>query len=123
MADTPAEVPVTDPSTGEIRMVPREGVKAFTEQTGWHVSTGEQREVAAANLESGSTGQQALAAGEQVVRTGTLGIVPGAEGWQQREKVLRRESPVVSAVAQGAGAIAPALATGGLAGGIAGGVG
>jgi len=123
MADTPAEVPVTDPSTGEIRMVPREGVKAFTEQTGWHVSTGEQREVAAENLESGSTGQQALAAGEQVVRTGTLGIVPGAEGWQQREKVLRRESPVVSAVAQGAGAIAPALATGGLAGGIAGGVG
>ncbi len=122
MAGT-AEVPVTNPTTGEIRMVPREGVKAFTDQTGWHVSTADQREVAAENLESGSTGQQALAAGEQVVRTGTLGLAPGMEGWQQREKVLRRESPVVSGLAQGAGAVLPAVITGGLAGGVAGAVG
>ena len=118
-----SEVPVRNPSTGEIRMVPREGVEAFTKQTGWHVSTAEQREVAAENLESGGTGQQALAAGEQAVRTGTLGAVPGFEGWQQREKVLRRESPVISGLAQGAGAVAPALLTGGLAGGLAGAVG
>src|SRR6187549_570263 len=123
MAGTEAEVPVTNPTTGEIRMVPREGVDAFTKQTGWHVSTADQRELAAENLESGSVGQQALAAGEQVVRTGTLGIAPGLEGWQQREKVLRRESPFISAAAQGVGAIAPALATGGLAGGIAGAAG
>ncbi len=122
MTDT-AEVPVRNPTTGEIRMVPREGVKAFTEQTGWHVPTADQREVAAENLESGSTGQQALAAGEQVARTGTLGLVPGFEGWEQREKVLRRESPVVSGLAQGAGAVAPALLTGGLAGGLAGAAG
>lgn len=123
MAGTEAEVPVTNPTTGEIRMVPREGVAAFQQQTGWHVATADQREVAAENLESGSAGQQALAAGEEAVRTGTLGIAPGFEGWQQREKVLRRESPVISAVAQGAGAIAPTLATGGIAGGIAGGLG
>ena len=118
-----AEVPVRNPTTGEIRMVPREGVEAFTKQTGWHVSTAEQREVAAENLESGGTGQQALAAGEQAVRTGTLGAVPGFEGWQQREKVLRRESPVISGLAQGAGAIAPAVLTGGIASGLAGAVG
>lgn len=117
------EVPVTNPTTGEIRMVPREGVQAFTQQTGWHVSTADQREVAAENLESGSTGQQALAAGEQAVRTGTFGAVPGMEGWQQREKVLRRESPVISGVAQGLGAVAPAVLTGGLAGGLAGAAG
>lgn len=104
-------------------MVPREGVDAFVKQTGWHVSTPEQRELAAENLESGSAAQQALAAGEQVVRAGTLGIAPGLEGWQQREKVLRRESPIISGVAQGVGAVAPALATGGLAGGLAGAAG
>src|SRR3990172_974875 len=118
-----ADVPVTNPTTGEIRMVPEEGVKAFTEQTGWHVSTAEQRQVGAENLESGSVGQQAIAAGEQAVRTGTFGIAPGLEGWEQREKVLRRESPVVSMAAQGVGAIAPALVTGGIAGGVAGGLG
>lgn len=123
MPSPAAEVPVTNPTTGEIRMVPREGVQAFTQQTGWHVSTADQREVAAENLESGSTGQQALAAGEQVVRTGTIGLVPGMEGWQQREKVLRRESPVISGLAQGAGAVLPAVVTGGLAGGVAGAVG
>ena len=96
-----AEVPVTNPTTGEIRMVPREGVKAFTEQTGWHVSTAEQREVQAENLESGSTGQQALAAGEQAVRTATLGLAPGMEGWQQRERVLRRQRPGKSGGVQG----------------------
>lgn len=122
MSDSP-EVPVTDPTTGDVRMVPREGVKAFTDQTGWHVATDEQRQVAAENLESGSAGQQALAAGEQVVRTGTLGLAPGMEGWQQREKVLRRESPIISGAAQAAGAVAPALLTGGLAGGAAGAVG
>jgi hypothetical protein len=122
MADTP-EVPVIDPTSGETRMVPREGVDAFTKQTGWHVATSEQREVAAENIESGTAGQQALAAGEQVVRTGTLGLAPGIEGWQQREKVLRRESPVISGAAQAVGAIAPALATGGLAGGAAGALG
>lgn len=122
MADTP-EVPVINPTTGETRMVPREGVGSFTEQTGWHVATPEQREVAAENLESGSAGQQALAAGEQVVRTGTLGLVPGAEGWEQREKVLRRESPVISGAAQAVGTVAPALLTGGLGSGAAAGVG
>lgn len=122
MADT-SEVPVINPTTGETRMVPREGVAAFTAQTGWHVPTQEQRDVAAENLESGSTGQQALATGEQVVRTGTLGLAPGLEGWQQREKVLRRESPVVSGLAQGVGTVAPALLTGGLAGGAAGALG
>lgn len=118
-----AEVPVTNPTTGEIRMVPREGVRAFVEQTGWHVSTAEQREVQAENLESGSLGQQALATGEQAVRTATLGLAPGMEGWEQRERVLRRQSPVISGVAQGVGAIAPALATGGAAGALAGAAG
>lgn len=104
-----AEVPLRNPTTGEIRMVPREGVQAFQEQTGWHVATEEQRETEAQNLESGSAGQQALATGEQVVRTGTFGLAPGLEGWEQREQVLERKSPFIKGAAQAAGAIAPAL--------------
>lgn len=74
----------------------------------------------------GGTGQQALGALEQTIRTGTLGILPGSgtdEEIAGREAVLREHSPVVSAVAQGVGALAPALATGGAAVGAAGALG
>jgi len=98
-------------------MVPEEGAQAFTEQTGWHIASPEQREYGAKLLESGGVGQQALAAGETAIRTGTLGLVPGlAGGWQQRAEIQREEHPYIAGASQAVGALAPALLTGGAAG-------
>jgi hypothetical protein len=105
-------------------MVPEEGAQAFAEQTGWHVATPEQREYGAKLLESGGLGQQALAAGETAIRTGTLGLVPGlAGGWQQRAEIQREEHPYIAGASQALGALAPALLTGGAAGVVGGAAG
>jgi hypothetical protein len=118
------DVAVRNPSTGELRMVPAEGVDSFVEQTGWHVASEQQKEHGAKILESGGVGQQALAAAETTVRTGTLGLVPGlAGGWQQRAEVQREEHPYIAGAAQALGALAPALATGGAGGALAGAAG
>lgn len=118
-----ADVAVQNPATGELRMVSEEDAPAFTEQTGWTVADQAQRERGARLLESGGVGQQALAAGETAVRTGTLGLVPGIKGWQQRAEVQAEEHPYVRMAATGVGALGAAAATGGVAGAAAGGLG
>ncbi len=116
-----ADVAVQNPSTGELRMVAEEDAPSFTEQTGWTVAGQAQREHGAKMLESGTAGQQALATGETALRTATFGLVPGvSKGWKQRSEVLHEEHPYVEMGARAAGALAPALATGGLAGGAVG---
>lgn len=67
----------------------------------------------------GTTAQQALAAGETVVRTATLGALPGLEGHEQREAEFREQSPFASMGAQAVGTVAPALLGAGLASGAA----
>jgi len=114
-----ADVPVTNPTTGEIRMVPEDGVKAFTEQTGWSVSTAEQRHAAKLALGGGmQAGDVVQGAAEKAVRTATLGLA-GPMGQQERERqaALAEEHPYVAMGAQAAGALAPALVASTLTGG------
>lgn len=119
-----ADVAVQNPATGELHMVAEADVPSFIEQTGFTIPDQAERERGARIIESGGLGQQALAAGEAAVRTGTFGIVPGVTpGWQQRAQVLHEEHPYVETAARAAGALAPALATGGLGGAAAGAVG
>src|SRR3990167_8728129 len=116
-----ADVAVRNPATGELRMVAEQDADAFVEQTGWHVADEAQKARGAKLIESGGVGAQTLAAGETAVRTATLGLVPGlAKGWQQRAEVQQEEHPIIGGAALAAGALAPALLTGGLAGGAAG---
>lgn len=116
-----ADVAVQNPTTGEFRMVAEEDAPSFTQQTGWVLPDQTQRERGAKILESGGVGDQALATGEAALRTGTFGLVPGvSKGWKQRAEVLHEEHPYVEMGARAAGALAPALATGGLAGGAVG---
>lgn len=85
-------------------------------------------EIAAANRAEkyGTAGQTALGAGEEAVRTATFGAIPGfgsAEDVRGRQESLSSEHPILSAAAQGLGAIAPAAAaaaTGGALGAAAG---
>jgi hypothetical protein len=99
------------------RVAPEEADQA-TRDLGWSPAGAEETAERAAAREQyskfGSTGQQALGALEQTVRTASFGTVPGGLDWKEREAVLREESPVVSAVAQGVGSVAPALVGGGL---------
>ena len=105
-------------------MVAEQDADAFVEQTGWHVADEAQKARGAKLIESGGVGAQTLAAGETAIRTATLGLVPGlAKGWQQRAEVQQEEHPIIGGAALAAGALAPALLTGGLAGGAAGAVG
>ena len=111
-----ADVAVQNPATGELRMVAEADAPSFVEQTGWTLPDQAQRERGARMLESGSVGDQALAAGETAIRAGTFGLVPGlAKGWQQRSEVQHEEHPYVEMGARAVGALAPALATSGAA--------
>ncbi len=114
-----ADVPVTNPTTGEIRMVPEEGVKAFTEQTGWSVSTAAQKHAAKLALGGGlSAGEVVQGAGEKAVRTATFGLLgPQGQAERDRQAALAEEHPYVAMGAQAAGALAPALVAGALTGG------
>ncbi len=110
------DVAVQNPATGELRMVAEADAPSFVEQTGWTLPDQAQRERGARMLESGGVGDQALAAGETAIRTGTFGLVPGlAKGWQQRSEVQHEEHPYVEMGARAVGALAPALATSGAA--------
>ncbi len=114
-----ADVPVTNPTTGEVRMVAAEDVKAFTEQTGWGVSTAEQRHAAKLALGGGlSAGEVVQGAGEKAVRTATFGLLgPQGQAERDRQAALAEEHPYVAMGAQAAGALAPALVAGALTGG------
>lgn len=112
---------------GRLYQVAPDDVERASSQSGWVVAGDDEVAARVAEREQyaqfGGTGQQALAAVETAVRTGTFGLAPGLPGYEQRAEVLREESPIISGAAQAAGAIAPALVTGGIAGGIAGAAG
>jgi hypothetical protein len=118
MAEVDGKVVLKSPDGRMYRVAPEEVEKA-TRDLGWAPASDDEAAQRQAEREHyaefGSTGQQALGALEQTVRTGTFGLVPGSEGWEDREQVLREHSPVVSFGAQALGAVAPGLATGGLA--------
>lgn len=67
------------------------------------------------NKQYGSTGQQALAAVESAVRTGTFGLVDGVGSdadIARRNEVLREESPGVAFASQALGTLVPGLGAG-----------
>jgi hypothetical protein len=109
---------VQNPATKEIRVT--DDPTGFLEQ-GWRVPTPEEAQQAARTLQYGSTGQQALAQGERVVRGATLGLVEGFgsdEDIRAREEVSREESPVTSFAADVLPDVALTAATGGLGGAV-----
>jgi hypothetical protein len=122
MAEVDGKVVLKSPD-GRMYRVPHEEVEKATRDLGWEPASDDEAAKRQAEREQyaefGSTGQQALGALEQTVRTGTFGLVPGSENWEEREAVLREHSPVVSFGAQALGAVGPGLATGGLASGAA----
>lgn len=88
-------------------------------QQGYTEPTDAELERAQRELEFGTTGQQAQAQGERVLRGATLGQVEGfgaPEEIRARDEVSRELSPVTSFAAD----VAPALAVGALTGGVAG---
>lgn len=126
MAEVDGKVVLKSPDGRMYRVAPDEVEKA-TRDLGWEPASDDEAAQRQAEREQyakfGSTGQQALGALEQTVRTGTFGLVPGSENWEEREAVLREHSPVVSFGAQTLGALGPGLATGGVASGLAGAAG
>lgn len=100
-------------------MVPEEGVKAFTEQTGWNVSTAEQRHAAKLAMGDGmQAGEVVQAAVEKAGRTATFGLT-GPMGREERERqaAFQDEHPYIAMGAQAAGAFVPAAAAAALTGG------
>lgn len=129
MAEVDGKVIMQSPE-GRLYQVPKEQVALQQQDQKWTVAPDEVAQARQAEREEyakyGSTGQQALAAGEQVYRTATGGLLPGigdAAEVAGRERVLRKESPVVSGAAQAVGTVLPALAGGALAEGAIGAAG
>ena len=105
-----------NPSNGAIVLV--ENPAAYIEQ-GYREPTIEEATQKQRELEFGTTGQQAQAQGERLLRGATLGQVEGfgsPEEIRARDEVSRELSPVTSFAAD----VAPALAVGAVTGGIGG---
>ena len=129
MAEVDGKVVMKAPDGRLYRIAPEEADSAAG-NLGWKPASEEETAQRVAEREQyakfGSTGQQALGALEQTVRTGTLGLIPGSGTDAEiagRESVLREHSPVVSFGAQALGAALPGIATGGAASGLAGAAG
>lgn len=99
---------------------PESGQLAFVDDPaglvaqGWRIPSPEEADKAAKELDASTTGQQALAQGERVVRGATLGAVRGMgtdEEIQTRADVSQREHPALSFAAD----VAPQVALGALA--------
>ncbi len=106
---------------GRLFRVPPDQVEKVSRDLSWKPASDDEAAKRQAEREQyakfGSTGQQAIAAGETALRSATFGAIPGGENWRDRDQVLRQESPVISMGAQAVGTLAPALAAGALTGG------
>lgn len=129
MAEVDGKVVMKAPDGRLYRIAPEEAESAAG-NLGWKPASDEETAKRVAEREKyakfGSTGQQALGAVEQTIRTGTFGLLSGSgtdEEISGRESVLREHSPVVSFGAQALGAALPGIATGGVASGLAGAAG
>ena len=125
MAEVDGKV-IMQSGEGHLYQVAPEHVATLARDQGWQVApdAAVQARIAerAQYSQYGSTGQQALAAGETALRTATFGAVPGfgaPEDVAGRSRVLQQQSPVTNFLAQAAGAAAPALLTGGIGGALA----
>jgi hypothetical protein len=115
---------------GRLYRVPAEQVEQVSRDLSWAPASDDEAAKRQAEREQfakhGGAGEQALAAGEQVLRTASLGVLPGMGDDAEiagREAVLREQHPVVSFGAQALGAALPALAGGALAEGALGAAG
>ena len=120
-ADAPtSNVVLKDPVTGEIVRIPDDANAAqVVRERGLQVPTTEEINLWDREQKYGGAGQTALAAGETVLRSATLGAVPGfgaEEDIRGRQAVLEREHPAVSVAAQAVPDIAAAAVSGGLSG-------
>lgn len=108
---------VRNPRTGEIRVVDGD-VQPLIAQ-GWTVPTEEEIAGKRRELEYGTTGQQAQAQVERVVRGATFGLVEGfgdEEEIRARAEVSEQLSPGLSTLAEIAPDVGVGLVTGGLGG-------
>lgn len=121
-----ASTRVIKTSSGDLQTVPVQDADQVAGQGGNAYATLD--EIAAANRaeQYGTAGQTAIGAAEEATRTATFGAIPGfgsPEDVRGRQEQLQSEHPIVSAAAQGVGALVPAAAaaaTGGALGAAAG---
>jgi hypothetical protein len=126
----PTEKVVMRDQTGRLYQVAPERVAQVQRDQGWTLAGKAEVAQRVAKREQygkyGSGMQQLQAAVETGLRTATFGAAPGFGDDADiagRREVLREQSQVTSAVAQGLGAVLPAIATGGIATAGAGAVG
>lgn len=121
-----ASTRVIKTSSGDLQTVPVQDADQVAGQGGNAYATLD--EIGAANRaeQYGTAGQTALGAAEEATRTASFGAIPGfgtSEDVRGRQEQLSSEHPIVSAAAQGVGALVPtaaAAATGGALGAAAG---